>query len=70
MDAHVTVQIGGLQQRYAETAKAMQQLSRETNAAQQALMKALQAEGLASVCTTQFCFAHSLQAFEHTGRHR
>lgn len=70
MDTHATVQIGGLQQRHAETAKAMEQLRRETSAAQQALIQALQAEGTASACTTQMYLACSLHAFDHTGWHR
>lgn len=39
------MQIGRLQQKQAEAAKAVEQLSQDTDAARAALMQALQAEG-------------------------
>lgn len=59
-DRQAALQIGSLQQRHAEVATAVEQLSQETNAAQQALIQALQAEGTAAVCTTPTCLTHRL----------
>lgn len=44
LDMHVNLQIGSLQQRQAETATAVEQLSQETAAAKLTLIQALQAE--------------------------
>ena len=52
MDTHATVQLGSLQQKHTETTRAVEHLRRETSAAQQALIQALQAEGTASVGTS------------------
>lgn len=43
------VQIGSLQQKHAETATAVELLRQETSSAQQALMQALQAQGINSI---------------------
>ena len=69
------MQMGSLQQRHAETAEAVEQLRQQTNAAQQALIQALQAEGNVSVCTTQSvlhiaCKSLQLQARYKSIRHR
>lgn len=82
LDRHGTLQIGSLQQRHAEVATAVEQLNQQTNAAQQALIQALQAEGTAAICiptcftntlhavapvTTSTCLTHSLQAMAPIG---
>ena len=55
LDTYVGLQIGSLQQRQAETATAVEQLSQETAAAKLALTSALQAESRHSHLLLPLC---------------